>query len=193
MKIENNSVLLYSSQTNLVVDKLDKDGVCFNKKEFVVRKYEEVAPIFVAAYSWFVNEAQNYVKGPPEAEYPYWAFADINNVESHADSTILKLNVPLTEAIYFDMQDWYKVLRLSYIGETAQDEAKFKKMLEAYGVKNESDVILTNFYPQLKREVQESWKRLFKHHENIKRGRNDGDINIQAALWQIKKEWIHTL
>ena len=67
MKIENNSVLLYSSQTNLVVDKLDKDGVCFNKKEFVVRKYEEVAPIFVAAYSWFVNEAQNYVKGPPGA------------------------------------------------------------------------------------------------------------------------------
>ena len=97
------------------------------------------------------------------------------------------------EAIYFDMQDWYKVLRLSYIGETDQDEAKFKKMLEAYGVKNESDVILTNFYPQLKREVQESWKRLFKHHENIKQGRNDGDINIQAALWQIKKEWINTL
>ncbi|MDK2804427.1 MAG: hypothetical protein PWR23_1431, partial [Peptostreptococcaceae bacterium] len=31
MKIENNSVSLYSSQTNLVVDKLDKDGVCFNK------------------------------------------------------------------------------------------------------------------------------------------------------------------
>lgn len=80
-----------------------------------------------------------------------------------------------------------KVLRLSYIGETAQDEAKFKKMLEAYGVKNESDVILTNSYPQLKREVQESWKRLFKHHENIKQGRNDDAINIQVALWQIKR------
>ncbi len=192
MQITDKSVLLYSSQTNVVVEKIAKEGVCFNKKEFVIKKYEEVAPIFVEAYSWFVNEAKKYVQRPSDERYPYWAFADINNVESHTDSTILRLKVDIDEAVFFDMYDWYKILRLSYIGESEEDEIEFKKKLEAYGVRNESDVILSNFYPRLKREVKESWKRLFRHHENIKSGLGDKALNIQAALWQIKKEWIES-
>jgi hypothetical protein len=185
-----NTVRLYSSQSEVVVSALERDGICFSKQEYVVKKYEESAPIFVAAYSWFAMEAEKYLPKPEGAEYPYWAFRDLYSVEQSIDSRILRLCIPADEAIFFDMYDWNKILCLQYIGGTEADEARFRQMLADYGIRKESDVILTNFYPDLKRQVQDSWKRLFRHHENIKLGNTDGVGSVQAGLWQLKKEWI---
>lgn len=185
-----NTVMLYSSQSKIVVDTLENEGICFSKKKYVVRKYEESAPIFVAAYDWFVKEAKGYVPQPEGAEYPYWAFKDLYNIEESEDSKILKLYVPVEEAIFFDMYDWNKILCLQYIGETQKDESEFRQMVTDYGIRRESDIILTNFYPDLKRRVQDSWIRLFRHHENIKQGNIMGVRSVQAGLWRLKKEWI---
>lgn len=190
MDSENNKVILYSSQTESVVNTLERDGVCFSKKKYVQNKYQESAPIFLAAYSWFVSEAEKYISRPENAEYPYWAFRDIYSVESSGDSKVVKLNVPIEEAVFFDMYDWNKVINLKYIGETEEDEQKFRKMLRSYGITRESDIILTNFYPDLKNEVEESWKRLFRHHEDIKSGKTDVVASVQAGLWQLKRDWI---
>lgn len=185
-----NTVILYSSQSEAVVNTLEIDGVCFSKKEYVLKKYEESAPVFVAAYDWFVTEAKKYVPKPEGAEYPYWAFKDSYNVEQSSDSKLLEIHVPIKEVIFFDMYDWNKILCLQYIGETEKDEAQFRQMLADYGIRKESDVILTNFYPHLKHQVQDSWKRLFCHHDNIKQGNTEGVRSVQVGLWQLKKEWI---
>lgn len=190
MDSKDNKIKLYSSQSENVIKKLYGDGVCFSKKEYVTKKYEESAPIFVAAYSWFVSEMEKYVSKPVNAEYPYWAFKDLYNVEASGNSQILKLNVSIDKAVFFDMYDFNKILRLQYIGECDEDEKAFSKMIKNYGVKYESEIILTNFYPQLKREVQESWKRLFRNNENIKNGEFSDKISVQAGLWQLKKEWL---
>jgi hypothetical protein len=187
---KDNKVNLYSPQSEIVVNILERDGICFSKREYVIRKYEESAPIFVAAYSAFVMEAQKYVPKPEGAEYPYWAFRDIHNVEIHSDTKLLELNVPIDEVIFFDLYDWNKILCLQYIGETEKDEAEFQKMLVDRGISRESDIILTGFYPDLKHKVQDSWKRLFRHHQNIKQGNIKGVGSVQAGLWQLKKEWI---
>ncbi|MCQ1529346.1 DUF3841 domain-containing protein [Lutispora saccharofermentans] len=187
---KDNTVMLYSSQSEVVVSILERDGICFSKQQYVVKKYEESAPIFVAAYSWFAMEAEEYLPKPEGAEYPYWAFRDLYSIEQSTNSRILQLCIPADEAIFFDMYDWNKILCLQYIGETKADEARFSQMLADYGIRNESDVILTNFYPDMKRQVQDSWKRLFRHHEKIKSGNTDGVGSVQAGLWQLKKEWI---
>lgn len=185
-----NRVILYSPQSEIVVNTLESDGVCFSKKKYVVKKYEESAPIFVAAYDWFVMEARKYVSRPEGAEYPYWAFKDLDNVDRSVDGKLLQIHVPLEEVIFFDMYDWNKILCLQYIGETREDEAQFRQMIMERGIRKESDIILTSFYPDLKRQVQESWKRLFRHHENIKQGNFKGVRSVQMGLWQLKKEWI---
>ena len=185
-----NKIMLYSLQSELVVKTLERDGICFSKKEYVVKKYEESASVFVAAYDWFTMEAENYIPKPNGAEYPYWAFKDLYNVEPSTDSKLLQLSIPLDEVIFFDMYDWNKILCLQYVGETKSDERQFSQMLADYGIRRESDVILTNFYPDLKRQVEDSWKRLFRHHENIKQGNLKGLGSVQVGLWQIKKEWI---
>jgi hypothetical protein len=182
--------MLYSSQSEVVINALGREGICFSKQEYVVKKYEESAPIFVAAYSWFAKEAEKYLPKPVGAEYPYWAFMDLYSIEKSTDSRILQLRVPVDEEVFFDMYDWNKILRLQYVGETKVDEVHFRKMLADYGVRRESDIVFTDFYPDLKRQVQDSWKRLFRHHQAIKAGNTNGAESVQAGLWQIKKEWL---
>lgn len=190
MDKKDNKVILYSSQTDPVVETIERDGVCFSKRQYVTKKYGESAPIFVAAYDWFIKEAEKYVPKPNGAEYPYWAFMDLYSVDQSGDSNLLKLSVPLDEVIFFDMYDWNKILCLQYLGESKAEEEKFRQMLADYGIRKESDVILTNFYPALKNQVLKSWKNLFRHHDKIKQGNIEGVGSVQAGLWQIKKEWI---
>ena len=190
MEVKDIKIMLYTAQSELVANHLRNDGICFSKRKYGEKKYEESAPIFLAAYSWFVSEAVKYAPRPEGAEYPYWVFPDLYNVEQHLDSELLRMLVPMEEAIFFDMFDWNKILSLRYLALTEAEEEAFRKKLEAQGVKRESDIMLTGFYPMLKREVQESWKNLFRHHENIRKGNTDGVNHVQAALWCFKKEWL---
>ena len=187
---KDNKIVLYSPQSEIVINNLENNGVCFSKKKYVVKKYEESAPIFVAAYDWFIMEAKKYVQMPQGAEYPYWAFKDLNNIDQSTGNKLLEIQVPKDEVIFFDMYDWNKILCLEYIGETDEDEEKFQQMLEDRGIKRAGDIILTNFHPDLKRQVEESWKRLFRHHEDIMEGKTKAVESIQAGLWQLRKEWI---
>lgn len=187
---EDHTIVLYCAQAEVVLKTLERDGVCFSKRAYVEQKYQESAPVFVAAYGWFVQEAEKYLPRPAGAEYPYWAFADLYSVDQSGDSHVLRLRVPREEALFFDMYDWTKVLCHEYMGESQAEEARFRQKLADYGVRRGSDVATTNFYPDLKRELQQSWQRLFRYHEKIKAGMPTEVKVIQAALWQIKKEWI---
>jgi len=184
------TVTLYSPQAPVVIDTLNRDGICFSRREYVAKKYEESAPVFLAAYDWFVKEAKKYLPKPEGAEYPYWAFLDPANVDQSAGNQALVLQVPAEEAVFFDLYDWNKILCLQYIGETEAEEMAFRRALPDYGIRRESDIILTNFYPDLKRQVQESWKRLFRHNTAVRAGDMSGIHRMQAGLWCLKKEWL---
>ena len=184
------SMMLYSSQSQTVWGILHRDGVCFSKREYVQQKYEESAPIFLTVYDWFCSQAQKLLPRPEGAEYPYWAFRDLYSVSGSPDNQIRQLQVPAQEGIYFDVYDWNRLLTLQYLGENQEDEANFRRTLQEYGVRRPADVMLTNFYPDLKRQVLESWKRLFRHHARILAGDDTGVGSVQAALWQLREEWI---
>lgn len=185
-----NRVKLYASLNNSVLKKIKDEGVIFSKREYVEKKYEESSKIFTTAYSCFVREADKIVRRPENAEYPYWVFTDASNLERYNDSSIIELEVPLDEVIFFNMYDWNKILSLEFIGENEEEEKEFKEVLKKYGIKHDSDIMLTSFYPQLKSKVTDSWNRVFLNHEKIKNGDYSCVPVVQAALWQIKKEWI---
>ena len=42
-----------------------------------------------------------FVPKPEHAEFPYWAFTDTYNVDTSAGGTILTLDVPMNEAVFF--------------------------------------------------------------------------------------------
>ena len=104
-------------------------------------------------------------------------------------SHLLTLEVPVEEAVYFDMYDWNKVVQLKYMGKTDADERAFMEELAMRGITTR-DVMLTDFYPDLKEQTLDSWKRLFRYHEDAKVGRPTRMGSLQAGLWCIRKEWV---
>jgi len=162
-----NTITLYASQADPVIEAIERNGVCYSKEAYVRKKYQESAKIFTTAYSWFVREMEKYVKKPDGAEYPYWAFREAYNVDQSMGGNFLTLEVPLDEVLLFDMYDWNKILCLKYIGEDEKDEEQFQEQLEMYGIK-EMDAVLSNFYPLQKQQILKSWQRLTRYHEELK-------------------------
>ncbi|WP_300278869.1 DUF3841 domain-containing protein [Peptacetobacter sp.] len=189
MDNKNNKIVVYTLQTEKVVDKINKEGICFSKEEYVNKKYGESSKIFTTVYSWFAKELNKYVKKPEKAEYPYWVFKDLYNIENSNLDKILKLEIPLDEVVLFDVRDWNRIMCLKYLGESKEDEEVFKNKINQYGVL-ENKVVLTDFYPDLKKEIMMSWKNLFRNLDILKNGKDVTINGIQGAVWNIKKEWI---
>lgn len=184
-----NTVILYASQADPVWQAIQRDGVAFSKPEYVRMKYGISAPVFLTAYHWFVQQLPRYVPKPVGAEFPYWAFGDQYLMESGHTSHVLTLEIPVGDAVFLDMQDWNKVVQLKYIGETGDEERRFQRELKERGLRP-ADVMLSNFYPDLKQMTYDSWQRIFRHHEAITNGDLSGIHSLQAGLWCIRKEWV---
>lgn len=182
-------IIMYTLQTKKVMDKINDDGICFSKKKYVEKKYGESSKIFTTVYSWFVGELEKFIKKPKEAEYPYWVFKDLYNIDNPNLDEVLKLEIPLDEIILFDVRDWNKIMCLKYLGTDKKEEDLFKEKINRYGIL-EDKIVLTNFYPDLKREIMCSWKNIFRNEDILKRGENVTINGIQGAVWNIKKEWI---
>jgi len=142
----------------------------------------------MTAYSWFVQQAEKRVTKPTGAEFPYWAFPFISQVDLSSDR-LLVLDVPTDQVLFFNMYDWIKILQLSFLGENEKEEKAFQERLALRGV-TPTQIMLTNFYPDLKQEIYLSWERLFFYHEALAEGQQLPEVTVQTALWQIKKEWI---
>lgn len=189
MDCKNYTLKLYTAQAPPVREALARDGVCFSREAYVRTKYGEVAPGFLTAYRWFVSRAEALVPKPQGAEFPYWAFRELYSTESSGDSQVLTLNVPVDQAVLFDLYDWNKILRLQYLGENESEERAFRKELARRGL-TEYDAVLTGFYPEWKARILASWERLFRRHEALRRGDASGVGGVEAALWKLDASWL---
>jgi hypothetical protein len=82
-----------------------------------------------------------------------------------------------------DTAKWDYVLNYWYLPVDDADAKQYKEKLSAAGVNNATTMYMQNFHPILKREVEESWMRLFDNSIRY------SDIS-QATVWEIRKEWI---
>ena len=182
-------IRLYSAQTDVVVDKIINDGVCFSKEEYIKKKYQECSNIFLTAYKWYISEARNIVPVPKGASYPYWAFTQTYSVDRSGFPNILVLDVPMDEVVFFKVSDWNQVIRMEYLTDNEEEKEKFENEMKRRGV-SYTDIMLTSFYPLQKNKIRSSWSALFKNDADMKAGKLPEDKNMQAGLWQIKKEWV---
>lgn len=185
----NTELTLYAAQAAPVLEALQRDGACYSKAAYVQKKYGESAPIFLTAYNWFVSQLPRYVPKPEAAEFPYWAFRELYSLDQTGTAGVLKLQVPADKVVLFDVQDWTKIMQMRYIGCDAADERAFAKELTARGL-SWNQVMLTDFYPDFKQQILNSWQRLFRHHEALLRGEDVGVPRVQAGLWELRREWV---
>ena len=164
MKDDENMVTVWTAKEAVVMEAIERDGVSYVKKEYLDKKYCETAWIFKTAYEFFVKEAEKRVSKPDEAESPVWVFKDERNVFKSSGAMLLKLSVPKEEIIFFDLRDWNKILNLGYLG-AEEETARFAQKLKTQGVKDVLEIFKSPFYPLLKRELVESWNKLFDREE----------------------------
>ena len=129
MDNQRDQIILYSPQSDAVIDAIQKDGVCYSKPEYIRAKYGESAPIFLTAYQWFVQQAEKLVKKPEGAQFPYWAVAQRSAVDVTGGGTVLTLRVPIEQAVYFDLYDWNKILQFRFLTDDPKEERKFVQEL----------------------------------------------------------------
>lgn len=187
------TIALYTSQREEVVEIIRRTGCYFVRLEYIAKKYDIVKDVFLHAYRWYAGHAQQVVAKPEEAESGVWTFCDLKYLEEHQGSRILRLEVPVREAVFFRMSDWSSILNMRYLGETAAEAEEFTRMLERQGIRDESEVCLKPYYPQLKTKLTASWDRLFRFDEAVKQGADIPYDDMQAGLWCIREEWVREI
>ncbi|WPC44084.1 DUF3841 domain-containing protein [Clostridium sp. JS66] len=189
MGTKSDKIILYTSQSPIVIKTLLEQKVCYVKREYIVKKYQEVSGIFLEAYNWYIDKAQNIVKKPEHAEYPFWTHTKVDYAGWYPDNYLLSLEVPVEECVFFRYEDWNKILNLKYLAADEKDERIHKDILTKFNISIESDIFTKPFYPNLKPEVKRSWDNLFKYDKLIKSGVMQEE-DFQSSLWKLAKEWI---
>ena len=78
---------------------------------------------------------------------------------------------------------WGIILNYSYIPKDAKDAKRHQELLKSYNT-SDTQAYMSQFYPQIKREIIDSWSRLFDDSIHINSDQKYGTI------WEIRKEWI---
>ena len=178
---ESDMIRLWTAQSDPVISCIQKDGRSLVKKEYIDKKYGESAWVFQTAYGFFREYGATLLPKPAGAESPFWLFPDPKWIVAGKGSFILELLVPRSRVLLFEREKWQKILNLSYLGNSEEEEEHFHRELEAQGLSTSFEVFSTPFYPALRAKIRKSWERLFTLETEEKEA-------LQAALWEIRKE-----
>ena len=178
-----NELLLYTAQAPVVLETLERDGVSRVKREYIRKKYGDVAWVFFTAYAFFRENARSIVPCPPECESAVWLFRDPRWCYAAPGSLLMRFRIPADQVILFDQRLWNRILSLEYIGRDAADEQRFEQELKSLGLANTQMIFSSAFYPLQKRKILESWKRLFTETDFP-------DEQAEAAVWELRREWL---
>jgi len=118
--------ILYTAQSDIVLEKLKENDCIYVKKEYIGKKYgDDLSKNVFIAYDWFVKSFKEKVNQPEEAEYPFWLFEDPRYAKSYGAANLMKLTIPEDEVVLFDNHKWERVLNLNYVCKTESEKKAF--------------------------------------------------------------------
>lgn len=177
-------IRVWTAQARIVIDTIEENGIYNVKREFILKKYQEISKLFLEPYDWFISRAAQKITPPLGVEYPIWTYCDPQMISNYGPGDyIIEAEVPSDKVIFFDQGKWLRILNLSYIPANPADEERFKRTIREYGLQHESKAVTTNFYPEFRHEIIKSWDRLFDDSIRLSEDK-------MGSLWEIRKEWI---
>ena len=178
-------IMVWTRQHKSVAKILEKEDRYTAKKEIVINN-EEVK-LQIHAYNWLMRAHPDLKNKPEDADFPVWvSFQREGTMLLAPDTVILELEVDEKLLTQLDVIKWTKVNNLSYIPADINDMKRHKELLAAYGV-SDAKACMSRFYPEIKREIEESWDRVFDDNVKSESG------HCYGLLWEIKKEWIKSI
>lgn len=177
-------VIVYTKQRKEILKELDEKGYHVTSANHVAVEWKEDTKIVLEVYDWLVKHVPSRESKPDYALYPVWVSLSHEATMLLDDqSVVLELAVDPSLITKINIFKWGKILNYSYIPENEADARVHSEMLELYGV-SDMKAYMTPFYPDIKREIVGSWKRLFDDTVTL------GNEECYGILWEIKKEWV---
>ncbi len=181
------SQIVWTKQHTTVWESLQKNGRYVAKRRFVVRDLQEQAGLVMECYDWLVQHHPLATQKPADADYPVWvSFTGEATMLPSPDTVILELEIPTELIAPIHIAKWGAILNYSYLPTDENDEKRHMNLLQNYRV-SDAQAYMSRFYPQIKREIQDSWKRLFDptidFHNNAAYG----------TVWELKYTWIRNV
>lgn len=186
----NGKTVLFTCQNKKTLDIIEKTGKFSNKKIYIQEKFGDIAETILKSYDWFVYAADRRVRKPADVEYQIWCTASSKtSIKPEEDEVLYILEVPDEEIIFFNCFRWDYVLNLHYLPEDDEDLKKYQMEMKEKGFSNTYEFIngkYSGMFPLEVKRIRESWNRVFEITEW-------NDFEIQANIWEIKKEWIKAI
>lgn len=179
-----NSITVWTKQNENVAKELDETGRYIAKKEYIFKDLDEHAYLVLEAYNWLVKNTPGTAQKPDDAEFPIWvSFTREATMLPSTGTIILELTLDRSLITRVNIDKWGTILNYSYIPADEQDAKHHRQLLEQYGI-SDAKAYMSQFYPQIKRKIIDSWSRLFDESIVIGSNKNYGNI------WEVKKEWV---
>lgn len=177
-------IKVWTKQNEKVLDELRQTGRYTTKQEFIVKDLEEHAELVLETYRWLTRHSPDYPNKPEDVEFPVWVSFQENATMMPSEGTvILELLVEESLITKVNIAKWGAILNYGYIPADKEDDRRHRELLKDYGI-SDTKAYMSQFYPEIKREIQESWIRLFDP------GIHMGNDSCYGNLWEVRKEWI---
>lgn len=176
--------VVWTKQHISVARTLEQTGRYVAKREFIERDLQEHAGLVLEVYDWLAAHSPNAFARPSDAEYPIWVSPSREAVMLPGpDSVMLELSVEAELITKINIDKWGTMLNYSYIPSDREDAERHFGLLEDYGL-SDAKAYMSRFYPDIKREIVESWYRLFDDEVKL------GGEGWYGNLWEIKQAWV---
>ncbi len=181
------TVTAWTRQVPQMWEELRQTGVYRVKEEYIRKKNDTIAYYYIDLYRWYTRQARRYMELPEDAEFPVWfSLSEKFRLQKIPDTVTLKVEIPKGKVMLIDMEKWDYCGNFMYVPEDSGDRARFERELERYGIRDETALAYEekgNHYPLLRREIKESWQRVFTR-------KPDSPEKSFATTWEVRKEWV---
>lgn len=177
-------IKVWTKQHENVLKALNETGRYTAKREYIQMDLKEHAHIMLEAYDWLVRHSPNAGQKPADVTYPVWvSFQRETTMLPSPGTVILELEIEKDSIAYVNIEKWGTILNYSYIPADKEDAKRHRALCAAYGV-SDTKAYMTQFYPEIKREIIKSWDRLFDDSIVI------GNDLAYGIIWELRKEWV---
>ena len=178
-------IKVWTKQSESIVDDLERDGRYIAKREYMMRDLDEHAYLVFEVYDWLAKHSPSRDKKPEDSQYPIWVSLKEEATMLASDGmVILELEIEEDLLTKINIDKWGCILNYSYIPKDLEDASRHRKLLEDYGIAGDAKAYMSSFYPQIKREIVDSWSRLFDDSIVV------GNGQVYGNLWEVKREWV---
>lgn len=173
-------IRVWTKQHISVWETLQHCGIYHAKPEGIFRN--EDAQLMTNAYLWLARSIPGL--RPQGAEFPIWlAFSRAGTMLPTPDTVLLELEIDASLVTLINIAKWGTILNCSYLPADASDALRHRRQMQEMGL-SDVQACTTHFYPQIKKEIQDSWIRLFDDSIQV------GSPECYGTIWEVRREWV---